>query len=111
MQGSVQQRKPEKIVAAVRQMLPFSYHAFTVSMDIASTEQAKQLISLQQQTAHSEWWGEHTAGFIDMHRTTLCLIGRVGTQQLLMRTGQTPETLQFLLGRRYDRLRAMTCML
>ena len=44
MQGSVQQRKPEKIVAAVRQMLPFLYHALTVSMDIASTEQAKQLI-------------------------------------------------------------------
>ncbi len=77
---SVEQRKPEKIVAAVRQMLSSSYIAFTVRMDTASTEQAKQLISLRQQTAHSEWWGEHTAGFIDMHRTTLCMIGRAGTK-------------------------------
>ncbi len=77
---SVEQRKPEKIVATVRQMLSSSYLAFTVRMDTASTEQAKQLISLRLQTAHSEWWGEHTAGFIDMHRTTLCLIGRAGTK-------------------------------
>ncbi len=77
---SVEQRKPEKIVAIVRQMLSSSYLAFTVRIDTASTEQAKQLILLRLKTAHSEWWGEHTAGFIDMHRTTLCLIGRAGTK-------------------------------
>lgn len=77
---SVEQRKPEKIVVAVQQMLSSSYIAFTVRMDTASTGQAKQLISLRQQTAHSEWWGEHTAGFIDMHRTTLSMIGRAGTK-------------------------------
>ena len=77
---SVEPRKPEIIVAAVQQMLSFLYLAFIVRMDTASTEQAKQLISLRQQTAQSEWWGEHTAGFMDMHKTTLCLIGRAGTK-------------------------------
>ena len=77
---SVEQGKSEKIVAAVQQMLSSSYIAFTVRMDTASTEQAKQLILLRQQIARSEWWGEHTAGFIDMHRTTLCMIGRAGTK-------------------------------
>ncbi len=77
---SIEQRKPEKIVAVVQQMLSSLYLAFTVSMDTAFTQQAKQLISLRQQTAHSEWWGEHTAGFIDMHRPTLCLIGSAGTK-------------------------------
>ena len=77
---SVEQRKPAKIVAAVLQMLSSSYIAFTVRMDTASTEEAKQLIWLRQHTTHSEWWGEHTAGFIDMHRMTLCLIGRAGTK-------------------------------
>ena len=49
-------------------------------MDSASTEQAQQLLSSRQQTAKSEWWGEHTAGFVDMHRMTLCLVGRAGTR-------------------------------
>ncbi|KAL3134232.1 hypothetical protein ABBQ38_006663 [Trebouxia sp. C0009 RCD-2024] len=77
---SVEERQPDKIVVAVQRMLSSSYLAFTVRMDTASTGEAKQLISMRLQTAHSEWWGEHTAGFIDMHRTTLCLIGMAGTK-------------------------------
>ena len=77
---SAEQRQPEKIVPAVQRILSNSYLAFTVRMDSASTEQARQLVSLRQQTAKSEWWGEHTAGFVDMHRTTLCLMGRAGTR-------------------------------
>ena len=38
---SVEQRKPERIVAALQQILSSSYIAFTVCMDTASTEQAK----------------------------------------------------------------------
>ena len=92
-------------------MLSFSYIAFDVRTDTASTEQAKQLISLRQQTAYSEWWGEHTAGFLDMRRTPLCMNGTAGTKTAPHADWAAPETLQLLLGKRYDRLGAMTCML
>ena len=77
---SIEQRRPEKIVAAAQQLLSCSYVAFTVRMDSASTEQASKLISVRKHAAKSEWWGEHTAGLVDRHRTTLCLMGRAGTK-------------------------------
>ncbi|KAL3146626.1 hypothetical protein ABBQ32_000857 [Trebouxia sp. C0010 RCD-2024] len=87
---SVEQRQPDKVVIVVQRMLSSSYLAFIVRMDTAFTAEAKRLISMRQLPAHYEWWGEHTAGFLDMHKTTLCLIGMAGTKELLMQTRQMP---------------------
>ena len=97
---SVAQRQPDKIVTAVQRMLSSSYLAFTVRMDTASTGEAKQLISMRLQTAHSEWWGEHTAGFIDMHRTTLCLVGMAGTKTAPHADGADAKNFAIAVGRK-----------
>ena len=76
---SVEERKPEKI-NGVQRILSGSDFVFTIRIDSASTEQARQLISLQQHLAKNEWWSEHNSGFVDMHRTTMSLMGRAGTR-------------------------------
>ena len=107
---SVEQRRPDKIVTAVQRMLSSSYLAFTVRMDTASTGEAKQLISMRLQTAHSKWWGEHTAGFIDMHRTTLCQIGMAGTKTAPHADWADAKNFAIAIGRKVWHLHAMACM-
>ncbi|KAL0031501.1 hypothetical protein WJX77_003847 [Trebouxia sp. C0004] len=101
---SAEQRQPDKIVTAVQRMLSSSYLAFTVRMDTAFTGEAKQLISMRLQTAHSEWWGEHTARFIDMHRTTLCLIGMAGTRTAPHADWADAKNFAIAIGRKAENL-------
>ena len=61
-------------LAALHQLLQIEHDSLALDTD------GQSCLLLRLKTAHSEWWGEHTAGFIDMHRTTLCLIGRAGTK-------------------------------
>lgn len=55
---SIEQTKPDKIVAAMQRTLSSTYLSFTVRMDTASTGEAQQLILLRQQSAHSMSGGE-----------------------------------------------------
>ena len=107
---SVEQRQPDKIVTAVQRTLSSSYLAFTVRMDTASTGEAKQLISMRLQTAHSEWWGEHTAGFIDMHRTTLSMIERAERKTAPHADWADARNFAIAIGQKVWHLNGMTCM-
>ena len=106
---SVEQRQPDKIVIAVQRMSSSSYLAFTVRMDTACTGEAKQLISMRQLAAHFEWWGEHTAGFVDMHRTTLCLIGMAGTKAAPHADWADARNFAIAIGPKVWHLHAMAC--
>lgn len=106
---SVEQRQPDKVVIVVQRMLSSSYLAFIVQMDTAFTAEAKQLISMRQLPAHYEWWGEHTAGFVDMHKTTLCLIGMAGTKRAPHADSADARNFAIAIGRKVWHSHAMAC--
>ena len=103
---SLEQRQPEKIVAGIQSLLSSSYLAFTVRMDSASTEQARQFLSTRQQTAKFEQWGEQVAGFYDMDRTTLRLMGRAGARTAPHVDWADAETFAIAVGQNVFLLRA-----